>query len=60
MLKKEIETKLHEYKEILLEIGRWVNPQQYDLDTEATKGRLLFHLNNIKKTLDEKFYKINM
>ncbi len=59
MLKKEIEIKLEEYKQILLEIGRWINPQVYKLDDNSPKGRLLFHINGIKKILDEKFYKLD-
>ncbi len=59
MLKKEMELKLEEYKEILIEIGRWINPQHYELDQNTSKGKLVFHLNGIKKVLDEKFYKLD-
>lgn len=58
MLKKDIEAKLQEYENILREIGRWINPQQYHLDETATKGRLIFHLVEIRKLLDKKFYKL--
>lgn len=56
MLKKQMAPKLKEYEQILFDIGKWVNPHQYTLDENTSKGRLLFHLNGIKKILDEKFY----
>lgn len=59
MLKVEMEKKLEEYEEILYEIGKWVNPQQYSLDETTAKGKLLFHIRGIKKELDEKFYKFD-
>lgn len=57
MLKSEMELKLKEYEDILSEIGRWANPQQYKLNELTTKGRLLNHIEGIKKILNQKFYK---
>lgn len=53
MLKKEMEEKLKEYQEILSEIGKWAFPIAYDID----KSKAMFHINGIKKVLNERFYK---
>lgn len=58
MLKKEMEQKLDEYKELLREVGRWVNPIQYGFDEMTPQKTLLFHLRGIRKAIDEKFYKL--
>jgi len=52
MLKKELEQKLKEYKEILTEIGKWAFPVNYKLNEE----KALFHIEGIKKILENKFY----
>ncbi len=58
MTKNELEQKLKEYKEILLEISAWANPQAYKIHM-LNKDKLLFHMEGIRKVLDEKFYKLD-
>jgi hypothetical protein len=57
MLKKDMEEKLKEYKEILSEIGRWSFPIQYKIDELNSSGKALFHMKSIQKVMTEKFYK---
>jgi hypothetical protein len=52
MLKKEMEQKIEEYKEILYDIGKWAFPQQYEIN----KNKAMFHIEGIRKVLKERFY----
>ncbi len=57
MKKIELEAKVKEYEDILIEIGRWANPLQYKLTESTPKDKILFNLNGIRRVLDRKFYK---
>lgn len=55
MLKVEMEKRLKEYEEILKSINCFLTPK-YQLNENTPKGTLIWHINEIKKLLDEKYY----
>lgn len=56
MLKVEMEKRLKEYEEIIGSINYWLTPK-YRLNKSTPKDTLVWHLDEIKKLLDEKYYR---